>query len=187
MNKAVLLVIAVVAAAGIALLMLPSHAGTQATGVLATPAPAAGHPAPDFTLSTADGSHLHLDSLHGKVVLVNFWATWCQPCRQEMPRLAAWYRAHHSQGFVVLGVDKEEPPSDVRSFLHRLDIPYPVVVDGSGVVVADYHILALPQSILIDHRGIIRQVTYGVVNERYLDSHVIPLLRSLKQARSSAR
>ncbi|GAC1626648.1 MAG: TlpA disulfide reductase family protein [Chloroflexota bacterium] len=165
-------------ALGVALVagVLFPHGGSSGQSV--SPAPLVGHPAPAFTLARLDGTNLGAQSFHGKVVLVNFWATWCGPCRSEMPRLASWYRRLEHRGFVVLGVDKQEPVSDVRGFVRGLHLPYPIVIDASGATFGRYNVRPMPVSFLIDRQGVIRSVTYGVLDAHFLSSTVEPLVRT---------
>lgn len=144
----------------------------------AVPAPEVGHPAPNFTLRSVSGSSTELRSFKGKVVLLNFWATWCIPCRKEMPLLARWYRQAHARGFVILGVDRQEPANDVRAFLHELTIPYPVVLDGNGSIVALYHVIPIPASFLIDRQGVIQSVQLGQLDDIFFPTKIAPLLTS---------
>lgn len=143
---------------------------------MAVPAPQAGHPAPALTLRTLDGSTVSLASLRGKTVLINFWATWCKPCRSEMPRLAGWYRQLRGSGLVVLGVDQQEDRTAVAAFTRKLHIPYPIVLDGSGDVSARYDVAFLPTSLLIDPEGVVSSVKQGILDQSYLTLHVRPLL-----------
>lgn len=140
------------------------------------PAPEVGHPAPDFALKTPSGNTIDLHSLRGKVVLLNFWATWCHPCRSEMPRLSAWYRRLRMKGFVVLGVDQQEGARAALDYAHRVRAPYPLALDSDGNVSAEYDVVGLPTSYLIDRQGIVRAVNLGIVSENYLTKHVHPIM-----------
>jgi cytochrome oxidase Cu insertion factor (SCO1/SenC/PrrC family) len=140
------------------------------------PAPEVGHLAPLFSLASLSGSPISLRSLRGKVVLVNFWATWCGPCKSEMPRLAGWYGRLRARGFVVLGVDQLEGAGTVRAFVQKLGIPYPVVLDQNGDAAAQYDVVGTPTSYLVDRQGYVEDVTPGILDKGYLNAHIEPLL-----------
>jgi len=141
------------------------------------PAPDVGHPAPAFRLTALSAEPIALQTFRDKVVLVNFWATWCTPCRTEMPMLAGWYLQLRDQGFVVLGVVQQEGRGDVRAFVRRLHIPYPIALDESGAVSARYNVIGLPTSFLIDRGGTIRAVHIGILSTGFLSHRITPLLQ----------
>jgi peroxiredoxin len=131
-----------------------------------SPAPLqAAEPAPDFTLKSPDGTPVRLGDLRGKVVLLNFWATWCQPCSAEMPELNALHQRYESaKDFVVVGVDLQEQPADVASFARQHSITFPLLVDPDGRVThQDYRIRALPASVIIDREGRVRDSWTGAL------------------------
>jgi peroxiredoxin len=131
-----------------------------------TPAPPAGvKPAPEFMLETPDGTPVSLNDLRGKVVLLNFWATWCPPCTLEMPELDALYRRYgNAKDFVIVGVDLQEQPADVAAFAQRNHITLPLLVDRDGrVIQQDYGIRTLPASVIIDREGRIRDRWTGAL------------------------
>ena len=134
-----------------------------AAGVLLTPRPPQGAgpgpmegpsealpPAPDFRLRAFDGRMLALSDFRGKAVILNFWASWCTPCRQEMPNLERVYREFGGDGLVVLGVDVLDDERDARAFLAALQITYPNVFDPEQTRMRLYRVAALPTTILID-------------------------------------
>jgi len=147
-------------------------------GRIASPAPQVGHPAPAFALLTLAGATRQLKSLHGKVILLNFWATWCTACKSEMPRLAAWYRQLQARGLVILGVDSQEDRSSAAAYARRLHIPYPVLVDADGSVSSRYDVAGLPTSLLIDRQGMVQAVQVGILSPQFLTTHLQPLLGS---------
>ncbi|MBI2371121.1 MAG: TlpA family protein disulfide reductase, partial [Deltaproteobacteria bacterium] len=109
--------------------------------------------APNFSLPTPEGRGLRLSDLRGQVVALNFWATWCIPCRTEMPAMERLYRRYQAQGFTVLGVNYQEPAKRVRAFMQELKLTFPTVIDPLGEVYEAYRIFALPTTYLIGRQG----------------------------------
>jgi peroxiredoxin len=136
----------------------------------------AGQPAPPFVLADPSGRTVALEDLRGQVVLVNFWASWCGPCRAEMPLLDQAAQKYQAQGFQVLAVNVEEDASTVRRFGEELKLGLPLLLDPSGEVHRAYNVQALPTSFLIGRDGMIRDVHYGVLSRRYLDERLPALL-----------
>ncbi|HLF28938.1 MAG TPA: redoxin domain-containing protein [Anaerolineae bacterium] len=141
--------------------------------------PVAGRPAPDFTLQTTDGQRITLGDLRGQVVILNFWATWCPPCRTEMPALQEVYDARRAEGLLVLAVDQAEAPDVVRSFGAELQLTFPLVPDPDYVVSEQYRISLLPSTFFIGRDGVIREVVFGgPMNRALLESKIAPLLEA---------
>jgi peroxiredoxin len=132
--------------------------------------------APDFTLQTPAGEEVRLSDYRGQVVLLNTWATWCPPCRAEMPDLEAYYQQHQVDGFVVLAVNSQENPDTVAAFLGEHDFTFPVLLDPEGEVMKEYGVLGLPTSFFIDRDGIMRGVWSGQLTPERLKELVNPLL-----------
>lgn len=132
--------------------------------------------APDFDLRTVDGQTVRLSDYRGQVVLLNTWATWCPPCRAEMPQLEAYYREHQGQGFVVLAVNSEESSETVAAFLRSQDFTFPVVLDPEGTVMNSYQVRGLPTSFFIDRKGVMRGMWTGQLTADQLQKIVSPLL-----------
>jgi cytochrome c biogenesis protein CcmG/thiol:disulfide interchange protein DsbE len=149
---------------------------TPAESATANSRPQVGQPAPDFALRDLAGNTGRLSTLRGQVVLVNLWATWCPPCRAEMPELAALYLAHKDEGFVILGVDDQERDETVSEFLKRNPLPYPVWLDPDSRVSRAYGVDFLPMSILTDRRGVLRAMFPGQSNRAKLEAAIKPLL-----------
>ena len=124
-------------------------------------APRTNFTAPDITLKAVTGEAYDLHALKGKVVLVNFWATWCPPCRAEMPAIEQVYQAKREQGFFVLAVDMQESGSLVTQFAQQLELTFPLLMDSDGSVARRYHVGALPTTFLVDRKGIIRDMVIG--------------------------
>lgn len=112
-------------------------------------------PAPSFTLQTLDGKTVSLSDYRGRVVMINFWASWCGPCRQEMPLLEEIYRDYHKAGFTLLGVNLDEDARDARGFLdgENLELSFPVLLDPRGKVAEKYENQAMPSSYFVDKSG----------------------------------
>lgn len=136
--------------------------------MLSLPEPVRGHPAPSFALTTVSGAHVALSSLRGRPALLNFWATYCLPCRSEMPTLQTWARAHpHIR---VLGIDQEESATDVGAFLRRYRITYPVALDSNGTISGRYDLVGLPTTFLIDAHGVVRATHVGTLTPSWLQA-----------------
>jgi peroxiredoxin len=117
--------------------------------------------APDFTLRTMDGKNLRLQELRGQVVLVNFWATWCGPCRQEMPHLNRLYDKYRSSGFVMLGVNIDDEPEKAIGLANKLGLHFPVLLDNDKKVSRLYDLSTMPSTVVIDRDGKVRYVHRG--------------------------
>lgn len=135
-----------------------------------------GKTALEFSLETLDGNRVSLSDYRGQVVLVNFWATWCPPCRAEIPDLEAAHQAHQNSGLVILGVSVEDPPDLVELFLREVDITYPILLDRSGKVYRAYRAPGLPMSVLVDRDGIIQFRHIGELSAHELDEYLSQML-----------
>ena len=129
------------------------------------PAPALGHPAPEFTLPTLDGELLALSDLQGQPVVLNFWATWCGPCRAEMPELQRLHEQLGPAGVVVLGVNQQESIQDVASYRQDLGVDFPTVLDQRLGVSREYAVNSLPTTFFIDREGTIRNMFIGPMTD----------------------
>jgi peroxiredoxin len=135
--------------------------------------------APDFTLPSLGGPNLRLQEQRGRVVMVNFWASWCGPCRVEMPHLARLYDKYRSSGFVVLGVNIDEDPRKAASLAGQLGMRFPVLLDTEKKVSRMYDLSMMPSTILIDRDGRVRYVHRGYRDgyEDTYDKQIRELLR----------
>jgi len=131
-----------------------------------------GSPAPDFVLEDLSGNPVKLSDLRGRLVVLNFWATWCTPCRTEMPEFQEIYQ-RNEQDLVVLGINLEESPSDIQDFVSPLNITYPILLDKEGLVSRQYKVIQLPNTYFIDRQGIFRIRHIGFLSsnqfQEYLD------------------
>jgi peroxiredoxin len=151
-------------------------AAAQST-TLTDPAPLVDHPAPDLALPQLDGTKVALRDLAGQVVLINIWATWCPPCRAEMPAIQQAYAAYHERGLVVLGVNQREDAAAITPFLEQHGLTFPILLDGDGQASARYQASALPSSFFVDRRGVIRAVYHGPLPPRVIDGIIEQLLQ----------
>lgn len=135
-----------------------------AIALAATAAPAALSPstvAPDFALRTLDGPNLRLKEQRGRVVMVNFWATWCGPCRVEMPHLVRLYEKYRASGFQLLGVNIDEDPRQAANLAQKLGLTFPILLDTDKRVSRLYDLSTMPSTVLIDRDGKVRYVHRG--------------------------
>ena len=141
---------------------------------------AIGDPAPDTELSElgGDGSG-EIEDYRGSWVLVNFWASWCAPCRSEAPALESFQRQHSPQGFTVLGINLDDTSDDAIAFVRRYGLTYPQLRDGDGSDRRDaYGMTGFPESFLVDPAGKLALIRRGPVDQRYLAEQVAPLIKS---------
>jgi len=138
-----------------------------ATGEAASfPALAPGNQAPDFTLKTLDGGQITLSAYRGRPVLINFWASWCPPCRIEMPELVRTYEEHKDTGFTILGINLtfQDSLPEIAAFVEEFKMTFPILLDETGeVTTQQYRLLGLPMSVFIDRQGAIRRIQIGVM------------------------
>ena len=143
------------------------------------PSPREGFSAPDFTLDLLGGGQVTLSELRGKVVMVNLWASWCVPCRIEMPEIERVYQAYKNLGFVVIGLNTtfQDSEPDAASFVRELNLTFPIALDRNGAASRDYHLRALPSTYFIDRNGVIRSAVFGAMNGALIQSKVEELIK----------
>ena len=134
--------------------------GTSSKGI---PAPQEGFKAPDFTLSTPEGDSYTLSELEGRPILINLWASWCGPCRQEMPAMQKLYEEYEDDGFIVLAVNttQQDNYEAAVGFANELGLTFPILMDIDGYVSDLYQLRATPTSFFVDTEGIIQEVVLG--------------------------
>lgn len=120
-----------------------------------------GKPAPDFTLKSFKGGNVRLAELRGEVVMLNFWATWCGPCRQEMPLLEKLSQQYKDLGFTLLGINVEEDASGMEKFLKDVPVGFTILRDGDNKVARLYGVDGMPSTVVIDRNGVVRYLHRG--------------------------
>jgi cytochrome c biogenesis protein CcmG/thiol:disulfide interchange protein DsbE len=134
-------------------------------------------PAPALELPKLDGGGSgSLADYRGEVVVLNFWASWCEPCREESPLLERWHRRMAGRGGTVLGVDVLDVSGDARDFIEQFELSYPMLKDKDGDALESFGVVAYPETFVIDREGRITAVRRGPVDEPFLDAEVAPLL-----------
>jgi peroxiredoxin len=150
-------------------------AGMVAALVVALPAVAAAPsgPAPSFSLSSKAGSQVNLTQFKGQVVMINFWASWCGPCRQEMPLLEDIYRKYNKLGFTLLGVNVEPDSKAADDWLKQTPVSFPILYDKDSKVSQMYDVSGMPSTVIIDRKGNLRMLHHGYKpgdEQEYLNS-----------------
>jgi cytochrome c biogenesis protein CcmG, thiol:disulfide interchange protein DsbE len=137
-------------------------------------------PAPDFTLELLDGDEtISLSDYRGKAVVLNFWASWCQPCKQEAPLLQKAWERYRGEGLVVLGVDAQDLKSDARRFVERYGLTYPIAHDRNGVTLGRFGYSAFPETWFVDRHGrLVGEHVVGEFTEEQLEGNIWSALQS---------
>lgn len=145
---------------------VPAGEAVAASGSLPA-APAVGHPAPEIALANTDGQSFSLSDLRGTPVVLNFWATWCPPCRAELPELQAASEQLAGQ-VAIIGVNQGEAPADVQSFVRQMDLTFEIPLDVQMEASRRYQVRSLPTTFFIDRSGVIRKMQVGPLTEATL-------------------
>jgi thiol-disulfide isomerase/thioredoxin len=130
-----------------------------------------------FTLPDLAGQQVKLSDYAGRIVLINAWATWCPPCRAEMPDLETLYQKHHSTGFVVLAINVGETRDQAAGFANQLGLTFPILLDQDERLMDTLGIRDYPTSILVDGNGIIKAVHVGMLTPEMLNREIVPLIK----------
>lgn len=132
--------------------------------------PQSGQKFPDFTLESLDGEKITLSELANQPIVINFWATWCDPCKEEMPLFEAVYS--ENSGIVVLGVNYNEPANIIRRFVEERGITFPILLDADGKLAERFQVFGFPTTYFIDRDGILRGIYVGQLNEQLILSYL---------------
>ena len=159
-----------------AFLSIP-RAQTEAQQVSTSAVPiAVDYPAPDVSLVDLDNQPVALSNFKGQVVLYNSWATWCPPCKEEMPTLNAYYQAHRQQGFSVVAIEDGEPRTEVADYVRANGLTFPVWPDPKWVASTAFKTQVLPASFLIDRTGKVVLTWTGPISQENLEKYVTPII-----------
>lgn len=154
-----------------AILLLSDKPSTPALGPARV-----GKPLGDFSLSDINGKTVHLSDYTGKTVLVNAWATWCPPCKAEMPDLNAYYQTHQADGFMLLAVNAGDPASDAAAFASQKGLAFPVLLDPNTRLLNSLGIYDFPTSILVGTDGVVKAIHVGMFTPQALEAEITPYL-----------
>ena len=155
--------------------LLPSLTATSQEEVSAIPVQV-NYAAPEVSLTDLQGNPASLIDYQGKLVLVNNWATWCPPCKAEMPALQAYFEAHQGQNFTIIAIEAGQPVSEVADFVRRYGLTFPVWTDPTLKATVAFRNPGLPSSYVIDASGMVRLAWAGAINLEKLEEYVSPLL-----------
>ena len=135
------------------------------------------YPAPELTLTDLEGISHSLADFRGQVVLVNLWATWCEPCKEEMPALQAFYEKNKDKGFTIIAVNDGDPTEDVLQFVKEFGLTFPVWLDPTYIATEQaFKTLGLPSSYVIDRNGTVRLQWLGGIEKRALEKYATPII-----------
>ena len=161
----------------VALALLPKPGNTAESSEVNSAIPVeVNYPAPELSLNDLDGNPVTLEDYLGTVVLVNNWATWCPPCKAEMPTLQAYFEDHTDKGFTIIAIESGDPVAEVKEFVKDYGLTFPVWADANMASIAAFRNPGLPSSYVIDRDGTVRLAWAGAVSRKMLDKYVTPLL-----------
>jgi peroxiredoxin len=132
-------------------------------------------PAPEISLKDLNGRTINLSDYRQQIVLINNWATWCPPCREEMPTFLKYFNAHSKQGFMLLGIEAGDPVEEVASFVEEYRLTFPVLLDPDNQSLSAFNNNSLPSSYVIDHNGNVVLAWTGPINREMLEKYLTPL------------
>lgn len=165
-----------------AVIALPKASGQAATGEPAETSVvpvAVEYPAPELALTDLEGNSVSLADYRGQVVLINLWATWCPPCKYEMPTLQAYFEDHGSEGFMLIAINDGDPSEDVIAFAKDYGLTFPVWLDPTYIASEQaFKTNALPSSFVIDREGIVRYAWTGAISLAMLEKYITPMLEN---------
>ena len=133
-------------------------------------------PAPEITLNNLKGERVSISAYNQQVVLINNWATWCPPCKAEMPTLSKYFKEHSDQGFMLVGIDAGDPADEVANFVDEYGLTFPILLDPNNKSLIFFHIDNLPSSYVIDRNRNVVLAWTGPISQAMLEKYVTPLL-----------
>ncbi len=166
-----MIVVGILLVAGAALLLIAQHSDTSSLYPVKI-----GARLGNFTLTDLSGKQVQLSDYAGRPVLINAWATWCPPCKAEMPDINAYYLAHRGEGFVVLGINAGETLAQAGAFATQLGLSFPILLDPSEALMDALHIADFPTSILVGRDGLVKAVHVGQMSPAMLQREFSPYL-----------
>jgi peroxiredoxin len=135
------------------------------------------YPVPEVKVTDLKGNPVSLADYRGQVILYNAWATWCPPCKEEMPTLQAYYEKHQGEGFVIIAIEDGQPVNEVADFVENYGLTFPVWSDPKWVATTAFKTNSLPTSFVIDRAGVVRLTWGGAISREMLEKYVTPMLK----------
>jgi peroxiredoxin len=133
-------------------------------------------PAPELSLNDLKGTKVNISDYRQEIVLINNWATWCPPCKAEMPTLLKYFKQHADQGFMLFGIEAGDPVDEVVSFVNEYGLTFPILLDPNSKSLVAFHNDSLPSSYVIDHNGNVILAWTGPIDRTMLEKYITPLL-----------